>query len=54
MAAADNKTTVVGDRYGGEWPRERFRKHGIDYRVSDKPRSDLYRDMLPAVEQRPR
>jgi hypothetical protein len=40
---------VVGDRYGGEWPRERFRKHGIDYRVSDKPRSDLYRDMLPAV-----
>jgi hypothetical protein len=42
-------STVVGDRYGGEWPRERFRKHGIDYRVSDKPRSDLYRDMLPAV-----
>jgi hypothetical protein len=42
-------STVVGDRYGGEWPRERFRKHGIDYRVADKPRSDLYRDMLPTV-----
>lgn len=42
-------STVVGDRYGGEWPRERFRKHGIEYRVADKPRSDLYRDMLPAV-----
>jgi hypothetical protein len=42
-------STVVGDRYGGEWPRERFGKHGIDYRVSDKPSSDLYRDMLPAV-----
>jgi hypothetical protein len=42
-------STVVGDRYGGEWPRERFRRHGIDYRVSDKPRSDLYRDMLAVV-----
>ena len=42
-------STVVGDRYGGEWPREQFRKHGIEYRIADKPRSDLYRDMLPAV-----
>ena len=23
---------VVGDRYAGEWPRERFRVHGIEYR----------------------
>ena len=24
---------VVGDAYGGEWPREQFRKHGIHYEV---------------------
>ena len=22
---------IAGDRYGGEWPRERFRAHGIAY-----------------------
>ena len=25
-------STVMGDRYGGEWPREQFRKRGIEYR----------------------
>jgi hypothetical protein len=42
-------SNVRGDRYAGEWPRERFRVHGIEYRPSDKPKSDLYRDLLPAV-----
>ena len=41
--------SVTGDRYAGEWPRERFRVHGIDYKLSDKPKSDLYRDMLPLL-----
>ncbi|MBJ7410847.1 MAG: hypothetical protein JHD15_10880 [Phenylobacterium sp.] len=40
---------VTGDRYAGEWPREQFRKHGVEYEVADKPRSDLYRDLLPAL-----
>ena len=40
---------VVGDRYAAEWPRERFRAHGIDYRVADKVRSDIYRDLLPVL-----
>ncbi|WP_293875878.1 hypothetical protein [Sphingomonas sp. UBA978] len=40
---------VTGDRYAGEWPREQFRKHGVSYIVSDKTRSDLYRDMLPVL-----
>ena len=40
---------VTGDRYAGEWPRERFKVHGIDYKLSDKPKSDLYRDMLPLL-----
>jgi hypothetical protein len=40
---------VTGDRYAGEWPRERFREHGITYELSEKPKSDLYRDVLPLL-----
>lgn len=40
---------VVGDRYGGEFPRELFRKRGINYRCSEKPKSDLFRDLLPLL-----
>ncbi len=39
---------VTGDRFAGEWPREAFRKHGVSYRLSEKPKSDLYRDALPS------
>jgi hypothetical protein len=42
-------TSVTGDRYGGEWPRERFKVHGIQYEVGEKPASDLYRDLLPML-----
>lgn len=42
-------SSVTGDRYAGEWPREQFRKHGVSYEVSEKTRSDLYRDMLPVL-----
>ena len=42
-------TTVQGDRYAGEWPAERFREHGITYRVADRVRSDIYRDLLPLL-----
>lgn len=41
--------TVVGDRYAGNWPAEAFRKHGIEYEPAEKPKSDLYRDLLPAL-----
>ena len=40
---------VTGDRYAGEWPREAFRKKGIEYRLADKSRSELYLDMLPVL-----
>jgi hypothetical protein len=43
---------VVGDRYAGEWPRERFREHGISYEPAVKPKSDLYRDLLPLINSR--
>ena len=42
-------TNVVGDHYGGEFVREPFRKHGIAYEVSKKVKSDLFRDMLPLL-----
>jgi hypothetical protein len=43
---------VQGDRYAGEWPRERFSEHGVTYEPAAKPKSDLYRDMLPAINSR--
>jgi hypothetical protein len=43
---------VTGDRYGGEWPSERFRVHGIEYAPSEKSKSDIYRDLLPLLNSR--
>jgi hypothetical protein len=40
---------VSGDRYAGEFPRELFRKRGIEYCCSEKPKSDLFRDLLPLL-----
>jgi hypothetical protein len=40
---------VVGDRYAGEWPRERFHVHGIAYEISDKVKSDIYQAVLPIL-----
>ena len=42
-------TKVTGDRYAGEWAREPFRKLGVAYELSDKPKSDIYRDLLPKL-----
>lgn len=42
-------SSVTGDRYAGEWPREQFGKRGIRYEPSAKPKSDLYLGLLPAV-----
>src|SRR3984957_8814160 len=38
---------VIGDRYAGEWVRERFRRHGIEYQLSEASKADIYRDALP-------
>lgn len=40
---------VVGDRFGGEWPRERFKLHGIRYVVSEKTKSQIYREFMPLI-----
>ena len=40
---------ATGDRYAGEWPRERFLHHGIIYRVAGTSRSELYQEFLPLL-----
>lgn len=43
---------VEGDRYAGEWPRERFREHGITYELAEKSRSEIYQALVPALNSR--
>ena len=40
---------MAGDHYGGEFVKEPFRKHGISYELCKRPKSDLYRDLLPSL-----
>jgi hypothetical protein len=40
---------ISGDHWGGEFVREPFRKQGITYEVSEAPKSDIYRDVLPLL-----
>jgi hypothetical protein len=45
-------TRVTGDRYAGEWPREAFRRYAIAYDCADRPKSELYRELLPRLTSR--
>jgi hypothetical protein len=45
-------TRIEGDRYAGEWPREQFRRSGVTYEPSAKPKSELYVALLPALNSR--
>jgi hypothetical protein len=45
-------TSVTGDRYGGEWCREPFRKLGIAYDLSEKSKSEIYLATLPIINSR--
>ncbi len=42
-------TKIWGDRYGAEWVKEQFRKHGANYEASDLTRSDLYKEILAPI-----
>jgi hypothetical protein len=46
---AYRRYTVKGDKYGGEWPRERFRLHGIEYGSAPLTKSEIYRSLLPEI-----
>jgi hypothetical protein len=43
---------VTGDRYAGEWPREAFRRFGIEYQPCAKTKSELYSALLPLINSR--
>ena len=40
---------ITGDRYAGEWPRERFLKFGVTYVPNAEPKSALYSQLLPLL-----
>jgi hypothetical protein len=40
---------VTGDNYSAEFCAERFRANGIGYRKCDKPKSQLYLEVLPRI-----
>ncbi len=42
-------TKVTGDEYGGEFPREQFRKHGIRYEPRKDPKRAIYLNLLPLL-----
>jgi hypothetical protein len=44
--------TVRGDRYAGEWPRERFQVHGIAYEPAEMPKGEIYLAFLPMLNSR--
>ena len=41
--------SVTGDRYAGEFPRELFRKHGVQYVLSERVKSEVYVNCLPLI-----
>jgi len=43
---------VAGDRYGAVFVQEQFTKRGIKYDVSEKPKSDIYRELLPLLNSK--
>jgi hypothetical protein len=43
---------VTGDRWGGEFVQEQFKKRGIRYDTSEKPKSDIYKELLPLLNSR--
>src|SRR5215470_3310229 len=44
--------SILGDNYGGEWPKAEFAKHGILYELSEKTKSELYLATIPVFTSR--
>jgi hypothetical protein len=43
---------VTGDRWGGEFVQELFKNRGISYTVSERTKSEIYRELLPLLNSR--
>jgi hypothetical protein len=44
--------SVSGDKYAGAFPRELFQKCGVTYTPSERSKSELYVELLPAINSR--
>jgi hypothetical protein len=42
-------TYVTGDHYAGNWPRERWKDESLQYEVTKRDRTKIYRDALPII-----
>jgi hypothetical protein len=42
-------STVIGDKYAGLWPVERWRHWGVEYRTAARDRSGIYHSFLPIL-----
>jgi hypothetical protein len=47
--AAFSHREVSGDRYSAQWVSESFERHGVRYVPSEKNRSEIYLEFLPAL-----
>jgi hypothetical protein len=45
-------SVVGGDRYAGEWPRERFSVYGVSYKPTEFTKSEMYQAFLPLLMAR--
>jgi hypothetical protein len=43
---------IRSDRYGAEWVAEAFSRHNVRLVASDKTRSEIYSEILPAINSR--
>ncbi len=41
--------SVTGDRWGGEFVREKFKTAGLNYEISERVKSDIYKEFLPLM-----
>jgi hypothetical protein len=44
--------SATADRYGAEWVAQAFAGHGVSLRPAEKPKGELYRELLPALNSR--
>jgi hypothetical protein len=44
--------SVLGDKFGAEWVQSQFRNRGVNYRETDKSKSDIYVGILPAINSK--
>jgi hypothetical protein len=49
LAKTFRATNLLGDNYGGEWPKAEFAKHGVSYELCEKSKSELYLAAIPML-----